>query len=162
MDRPAEAADAASVHQPVPASVAAEDERAATRAAQALHTVDELLWGLRHHNWRVRHESAIRLAARWGTHARTLPALLEAAVHDRSWQVRSTVVMRLTDFDDGSVLPVLQAAVHDPRKDVRWSAQFALFQKGIGEEPGFLGRCDDPQCSCCNGNDVDSERGHKA
>ena len=166
VDRPAEVPARAAPPRTTTASVVADDEQAAqsaaTRTAQALHTVDELLWGLRHHDWRVRNESAIRLAARWGTHERTLPALLEAAVHDRSWQVRSTVMMRLTEFADGSVLPVLQAAVHDLHEDVRWSAQFALFQKGMGAEPGLLGGCDDPQCSCCNRDDADWNLGHEA
>lgn len=37
---------------------------AATRKAQALHSADELLAGLRDHDWRVRHESVDRLVAR--------------------------------------------------------------------------------------------------
>lgn len=137
------------------ARAVAEDERAAfsaaARTAQALHTAEELLRGLRHHEWRVRCESVSRLAARWPEDPRTRPALLGAAVHDRSWEVRDTVVLHLAAFRGVSVTAVLQAAAHDPHEDVRWSARFALFQKGLGEDPGLVGRCDDPLCPCCNG-----------
>lgn len=109
---------------------------AATRTAQALHSSDELLQGLRHHDWRVRHQSVARLVARARDDVRTLPALLKAAVHDRSWQVRDAVVWGLLAFGTGDVLAVIQAAGHDVHRDVRWSGRFALFQKGHGPHPG--------------------------
>ena len=139
----------------------AEDERAASsaaaRTAQALHTTEELLRGVRHHEWRVRCESVVRLAARWPEDPRTRSALLVAAVHDRSWEVRDTVVLHLGAFRGVAVTAVLQAAAHDPHADVRWSARFALFQKGLGEDPGPVGRCDDPWCPCCNGDGPDGD-----
>ena len=52
---------------------------AALRKAQALHSPDELLSGLRDHNWRVRHESVDRLVARAKDDPRTLPALISLA-----------------------------------------------------------------------------------
>jgi HEAT repeats len=111
---------------------------AATRLAQALHSADELLWGLRHHDWHVRHQSVDRLIARGQRDGRTLPALLEAAVRDRAGEVRRAVVMRLSDLDPAAVLPVLQAAAHDCDRSVRWAARLALFQKGFGSDPGVF------------------------
>jgi len=40
------------------------------------------------------------------------------------------------EFDTGAVLPVLRAAAHDVHEKVRWSARFAMFQKGFGPYPG--------------------------
>ena len=132
----------------------AEDQAAwsaARLAAQALQSADELLWGLRHHDWRVRHESVARLVARHRDDGRTLLALLGAAVHDRSWQVRDAVLWGLMEFDTGAVLPVLQAAAHDVHEEVRWSAQFALFQKELGPYPGPFDPREQgsPPCELC-------------
>jgi hypothetical protein len=133
----------------------AEDRAAwssARRTAQALHLAHELLWGLRHPNWRVRHESVARLVARCRDDGRTLPALLHAAVHDRSWQVPDAVIWGLMEFATGAVLPVLQAAAHDLHEEVRWSAQFALFQKGLGPYPGPFDPREQgsPSCELCD------------
>ena len=54
----------------------------ATATAQALHTWEELRQGLSHEDWRVRHESVIRISARWRNDPRTLPAILQMAVED--------------------------------------------------------------------------------
>lgn len=126
---------------------------AATRTAQALHTADELLAGLRAHDWRVRHQSVDRLVARWPRDRRTLPALLHAAVRDRSWEVRDAVVMRLDEFDRGAVLAVLRTAAHDVHREVRWSARFALFQAGCGPDPGLFDCREggDGWCAICDG-----------
>jgi hypothetical protein len=125
---------------------------AARRTAQALHSADELLWGLRHHDWRVRHESVARLVARCRDDGRSLPALLQAAVHDGSWQVRDAVMWGLMEFDTGDVLPALQAAAHDVHEEVRCSAQFALFQKELGPYPGPFDQREQgsPSCELCD------------
>ena len=125
---------------------------AARRAAQALHSADELLWGLRHHSWRVRHESVARLVARCRDDERTLPALLQTAARDRSWQVRDAVIWGLMELDTGAVLPVLQAAAHDVHEEVRWSARFALFQRKLGPYPGPFDPREQgsPACELCD------------
>jgi HEAT repeat protein len=135
---------------------------AAARTAQDLYTADELLWGLRHHDWHVRVESVSRLIVRARNDERTLPALLEAAIHDRSWDVRDAVVSSLTDFPSGSVLPVLQAAAHDPHQAVRWSAEFALFQMGLGADPGPFNWPDggDPWCEVMDGERATDDQLH--
>lgn len=86
----------------------------------------------------IRHQSVDRLVARGRHDRRTLLALLEAAAHDRSWEVRDAVVMRLWEFRPDAVLPVLQAAAHDGHRDVRWTARFGLFQLGHGSGPGLF------------------------
>jgi HEAT repeat protein len=115
------------------------EERAAqstaNRKAQALHSADELLEGVRDKDWRVRHESVDRLVARWSKDARTVDALIELASADPAWQVRSKAMMRLDEFDLERVEPTLQAGLDDPHEDVRWSARFILFQLGLIDEP---------------------------
>jgi len=115
------------------------EERAAqstaNRKAQALHSADELLEGVRDKDWRVRHESVDRLVARWSKDARTVDALIELASADPAWQVRSKAMMRLDEFDLERVEPILQGGLDDPREDVRWSARFILFQLGLIDEP---------------------------
>jgi len=105
---------------------------AAIKKAQASHSPDELLSGLRDSDWRVRHETVDRLIARAKDDPRTLPSLLEAATSDEAWQVRDAVVMRLCDFERADVLDVLRRAASDPHPDVRWSATFSLGQLGGG------------------------------
>jgi HEAT repeat protein len=116
-----------------------EEERAAwsdaRKKAQALHSAEELLGGVIDDNWRVRYESIDRLAARWHDDPRTLPALLELAEHDSVWQVRSSATMRLVDFDPDAVVPVARRGLSDPSADVRWSANFVLFQFGVSKSP---------------------------
>ena len=74
-------------------------QSAANKKAQALHSADELLEGLRDPDWRVRLESVPRLAVRWKGDPRTLEAILHAAANDESWQVRGAAVMKLTEFE---------------------------------------------------------------
>jgi HEAT repeat protein len=112
-----------------------EDERVAwseaRRRAQALHSAEELLEGVTDDDWRVRFESVDRLAARWHDDERTLPALLVLTEHDPVWQVRDRGMMRLLDFDRGAVVPTARRGLNDPSADVRWSANFVLFQFGL-------------------------------
>jgi HEAT repeat protein len=116
-----------------------EEERAAwshaRKKAQALHSAEELLGGVVDDDWRVRCESIDRLAARWHDDPRTLPALLDLAEHDSVWQVRSGATMRLVDFDPDAVAPVARQGMSDPSADVRWSANFVLFQFGLSKSP---------------------------
>jgi HEAT repeat protein len=51
------------------------------------------------------------------------------------WQVRSGAMMRLVDFDPDSVVPVARRGMSDPSADVRWSANFVLFQFGLSKSP---------------------------
>jgi HEAT repeat protein len=115
------------------------EERAAwskARArAQALHSEDELLSGVRDSDWRVRHESIDRLKARWHDDPRTLPALLDLAEHDPEWRVRSTATMALASFDRHRVVPVLRRGLEDPNERVRWAANFELYQFGLSDFP---------------------------
>jgi HEAT repeat protein len=104
---------------------------AATKTAQALHSPDELLSGLGDQHWRVRHETVDRLIARAKNDPRTLPALIQAANSDESWQVRDAVVMRLHDFRSSNVLEALRIAAVDTHPEVRWSAAYSLNQLGV-------------------------------
>lgn len=116
-----------------------EEERVAwshaRKKAQALHSAEELLEGVVDDDWRVRFESIDRLAARWHDDPRTLPPLVELAEHDSVWQVRSRATMRLVDFDPDAVVPVAKRGLSDPSDDVRWSANFVLFQFGLSKSP---------------------------
>jgi HEAT repeat protein len=116
-----------------------EEERAAwshaNKKAQALHSAEELLGGVVDDDWRVRYESIDRLAARWHDDPRTLPVLLDVAEHDSVWQVRSIATMRLGDFDPDAVVSVARRGLSDPSGDVRWSANFVLFQFGLSKWP---------------------------
>lgn len=115
------------------------EERAAwshaRKAAQTLHSADELLQGVVDDRWRVRFESIDRLAARWHDDPRTLPALMELAEHDCVWQVRSRATMRLVDFDPVAVVPVAWRGLSDSSADVRWSAKFVLLQLDVSQSP---------------------------
>lgn len=116
-----------------------EEERAAqsaaNRKAQALHSADELLEGVREEDWRVRYESVDRLVARWSADAHTIDALIEMASADPAWQVRCKATMRLDEFDPERVEPTLRRGLADPNEDVLWSARFILFQLGLTEDP---------------------------
>ncbi|MGG5260350.1 HEAT repeat domain-containing protein [Phycicoccus avicenniae] len=103
----------------------------ARRAAQALHTWDELEGGTRHADWRVRCEAIVRLAARWPDHPGTLSRLLALASADAQPEVRGTAVMRLVDFPTRAVQSSLEVAAFDTDPDVRWSANYALHQHGL-------------------------------
>ena len=119
------------------------EERAAwsraTAKAQALHSADELVSGVHDSDWRVRHESIDRLVARWPDDHRTLPTLLELAQHDPVWQVRSAATMPLTRFDSERVVPVARLVMEDSVAEVRWSANFVLFQLGLSDYPDISG-----------------------
>jgi len=114
-----------------------EEDRAlwsvARRKAQALHTTDDLLSGLRDHDWRVRHESVDRLVARGKDDPRTLPSLVAVGLSDKAWQVRDAAVMRLTDFRSGDAVAALRQAQHDEHSEVRESATYCLQQMGMTE-----------------------------
>jgi len=116
-----------------------EDERAAwseaRKKAQALYSAEELLQGVTDDDWRVRFEAVDRLAARWHDDGRTLLALLELTEHDPIWQVRGRGMMRLLDFDRRAVVPIARRGLSDPSADVRWSANFVLFQFGLSNSP---------------------------
>jgi HEAT repeat protein len=113
------------------------DERAqwsaARRVAQAAHSADELLAGLGHEDWRVRHEVIDRLVARAADDERTLPALIACLADDPAWQVRSVAAMSLKAFPDDVVRTSLErAAAADLHDEVRSSALFALGQMDGG------------------------------
>jgi HEAT repeat protein len=107
----------------------------ARKKAQGLHSVEQLLDGVTDKDWTIRFESVDRLAARWHDDRRTLPALLELAEHDPVWQVRARGTMRLVDFDRDAVVPIARRVLSDPSADVRWSANFVLFQFGLSNSP---------------------------
>lgn len=111
-----------------------EEERAAwseaTKKAQALHSAEELLAGLRDPDWRVRFESVDRLVARWKDDPRTADTVLKAASEDSSSAVRANAMMRLDEFDPEQARRVLLSGLEDPDEDVRWAAQFILDQLG--------------------------------
>ncbi len=110
-----------------------EDERrawsAARRVAQALHSTDDLLSGLRHDDWMVRRDVVDRLVARGHDDPRTARALREAAT-DPVWQVRDAAVMRLREFPSEATFAALKIALTDEHPDVRWAASFSLHQLG--------------------------------
>jgi len=113
------------------------EERAAwskARAkAQALHSADELVSGVHDSDWRVRHESIDRLVARWPDDPRPLASLLQLAEHDPAWQVRSEATIPLIRFDPDRVEPAVRRVLKDPVGDVRWAANFVLFQFGLSD-----------------------------
>jgi HEAT repeat protein len=100
---------------------------AATAKAQAMHTTDALLDGLRDDDWMVRYEVVDRLTAHGKNDPRTLPALLEAA-SDVEPAVRDAVVMRLCEFSDPEAFAGIKHARNDPDEDVRSSAEHAIGQ----------------------------------
>lgn len=104
--------------------------RGARAKAQSLHSAEELLAGVRDVDWRVRHESVPRLLARWHDDDRTLLTILELAEHDPVWQVRSAAIMKLLSFDSDSVPVAARRALDDASEEVRWSANYVLFQLG--------------------------------
>jgi HEAT repeat protein len=110
-----------------------EEERAAwSRArarAQAMHSANELLNGLRDDDWMVRHEVVDRLVARARNDERTIPALIRAAA-DPVWEVRGAVVMSLIDLPGGDALNAIRVALTDDHHEVRSSAAYALRQRG--------------------------------
>jgi HEAT repeat protein len=108
---------------------------AANKKAQALHSADELLQGVGDADWRVRHESVQRLVARWSDDPRTLDAIMSLATGDEAWQVRGTAVMKLLEFDPTHVEATARRALEDEHQDVRWSAQYVLWQSGSTDEP---------------------------
>jgi HEAT repeat protein len=116
-----------------------EEERAAWSAArktaQALHSVDELLEGVRHPDWRVRHESVSRLRARWEEDPRTLETILDLAKRDEAWQVRDAAVMELLRFEPRDIEATVRAALEDANDDVRWAASYVLWQSGLTDDP---------------------------
>ena len=107
----------------------------AAALAQSLHTWEELHRGMSHEDWRVRHESVIRISARWRDDPRTLPAILQMAVEDPAPEARDQAVMCLLDYPGDAVHPTLHRASHDPDAEVRWSANYCLAQHGFDHEP---------------------------
>ncbi|WP_130440558.1 HEAT repeat domain-containing protein [Kribbella rubisoli] len=108
---------------------------AANATARAMHTWEELRRGMSHEDWRVRHESVVRISARWRNDPRTLPAILQMAVEDPIPAARDSAVMCLTDYPAESVRGTLERAAHDPDAEVRWSANYCLAQHGFDHEP---------------------------
>jgi HEAT repeat protein len=109
----------------------AEERAAWSRAgagAQAMHSADALLGGLRDDDWMVRHEVIDRLVARAGDDPRTGPALIVAA-GDSSWEVRSAAVMQLGHFG-AALVERVRAALTDEHPEVRDSAGLALEMLG--------------------------------
>ena len=108
------------------------DERAAwsaaAKVAQSLITADELIGGMSHVDWRVRHDVVPRLVARAGDDSRTIPTLIAAIDSDPAWEVRDAAVMALRWPEDGRVMAVLERALDDSQPEVRWSASFKLAQ----------------------------------
>lgn len=110
----------------------------ARSTAQGLHTWEDLRQGMNHKDWRVRHESVIRISARWRNDPRTLPAILQMAVEDPIPEARDSAVMHLTDFPGEAVRGTLERAAHDPNAEVRWSANYCLAQHGFDHQPFWL------------------------
>jgi HEAT repeat protein len=112
-----------------------EDERrawsTASAKAQAMHTADELLQGMRDSDWMVRHEVVDRLIARAHDDERTIPTLVEAAA-DEVPAVRDAVVMGLGHFDDARAASAVRRALNDDDPDVRWSARFVAENRPDG------------------------------
>jgi HEAT repeat protein len=116
----------------------------ATAKAQALHSPDELLMGLRDEDWHVRYESIDRMVARWHDDERTLPTLIRLVESDRKWQVRQKAMMAFVNFDQDEVVPVANRGLDDPSAHVRWSAHYILFQRdlmtSLPDDPGWVER----------------------
>jgi HEAT repeat protein len=108
------------------------DERAAwsraAKVAQSLITADELIGGMSHADWRVRHDVVDRLVARAGDDARTIPTLITAIDSDPAWEVRDAAVMAIRWPEDDRVMAVLEQALDDSHPEVRWSASYKLAQ----------------------------------
>jgi HEAT repeat protein len=96
--------------------------------AQALVTPDELIAGMSHPDWRVRHQVVARLVARAGDDERTIPLLVNIVTTDSSPVVRDAAVMAMKWPDDARVLSALRAAENDPDEEVRSSASYMLGQ----------------------------------
>lgn len=111
--------------------------RVTAAAADAMHTAEELLHGMRHDDPDVRWRVVARLIARWGSDERTLPTLLTALATDASAAVRDTVAMSLLAFpEDPRVQDALNSALQDLDEDVRWSAEYCLTQLRWAEPRG--------------------------
>ena len=108
------------------------DERAAwsvaAKIAQSLITTDELIDGMSHADWRVRHDVVDRLVARAGDDNRTIPTLVTAIDSDPAWEVRDAAMMALRWPEDDRVIGVLKRALSDSHPEVRWSASYKLSQ----------------------------------
>lgn len=124
-----------------PIPVVADDDEISRQREQfaevvdALHTADELLSGLDDPRGDVRWRTIDRLVARAGRDPRTVPRLIRALAEDPDWRVRDAVAMRLFEFEDARIQPALEAALTDEHEDVRWSAQYGLFQSGRSQTP---------------------------
>jgi HEAT repeat protein len=116
-----------------------DEERSAWSAARsraaAMHSADELLAGVEHDDWRVRHSAIPRLAARARDDERTPPALIRRLEADPAWEVRDLAAMTLVEFQSRPVADALIAAENDPHPEVRWSVQFSLSQFGLRTPP---------------------------
>ena len=110
------------------------EERAAwsraARVAQSLITADELIGGMSHVDFRVRHDVVDRLVARAGDDDRTIPTLITAIASDPAWEVRDAAVMALRWPEDERIRAVLERALDDSHPEVRWSASYKLSQFG--------------------------------
>lgn len=104
----------------------------AVAKAQALHSADELLTGLRDPDWRVRYEVVDRVAARWKDDPRTPEALAKALAEDEASEVRDAAAMALGWFSPSVAVPALREALTDRSEDVRESAALSL--AFLGEE----------------------------
>lgn len=89
---------------------------------------DQLIAGMTHPDWRVRHDVVDRLVARAGDDARTIPTLIATIDTDPAWEVRDAAVMDLRWPDDDRVVEVLRRAVDDNQSEVRSSASYKLSQ----------------------------------
>ena len=63
------------------------------------------------------------MVARWRDDPRTLDAIMSLSTDDQVWDVRSTAVMKLLEFDPAEVEATARRALEDEHQDARWSAR---------------------------------------
>ncbi len=105
---------------------------AAAAVADALHTPDELLAGLRHQS---RGSMAGRTSTRCpgAQRCQDRPGTPQSLGGNPSWKVRDQVDMSLTGFVEPRVVKALRLALNDENEEVRWAAEYALAQLGATE-----------------------------
>lgn len=99
-----------------------QDEQMTAVAGEGGETVNELLTGLRSHDWRVREHARLGLETLGGL--ALFP--LTDALNDPDWHVRWEATKALQDIGDPRGAPALIGTLTDSRFGVRWLASEAL------------------------------------